>query len=491
MSELEKQEELSSIISNTVSKNNSSDPDSKEVSGSININKESAKETIQMIEPEPAPVTVEDMQMKPIEINDDDEIEENNNNNNNKGKKTILNEGLPPLPKRTSTTGSLKKEANATITTNNNSNDHYNDNPILIQLKEAFPNIEEKYIIAVIIASQGMMEPAFHALLYLSDPDSNKDIELPRVNNLNTRLMDTSQLKQDELLARQLDQQYNARRQHKSDRHIPRNGMSSSNNAFDMNSEEDTRLDETRDLDYRRRRRHPITSEERREIYGEEDDDEDTWSHFVEKDIPEVANAVSTTFQETASKVSNWFNGVKNSLINPQQEQYETHGPNRNNGYDYDQEQIRQQEEALRFYERQKRKQELRQRQQQKNLPSLPGRNRFNSFGEGVYEEDVLQTHGIVLKNGEFSDNEDVPPQLPKRERKQGLTNANKKTDAEDDDLYNEEANLSIVTNENKVIPQTTYIDTPKEVATTNTQNNNDLNYTQTKKKKRKEKKCG
>lgn len=37
-------------------------------------------------------------------------------------------------------------------------------------LKEAFPQIEDKYIQTVIIASQGHAEPAFSALLYLLDP---------------------------------------------------------------------------------------------------------------------------------------------------------------------------------------------------------------------------------------------------------------------------------------------------------------------------------
>ncbi|GMF63363.1 unnamed protein product [[Candida] boidinii] len=40
------------------------------------------------------------------------------------------------------------------------------------QLKEAFPSIEEKYIRMSLIASQGLLDPAFNALLYLSDPAS-------------------------------------------------------------------------------------------------------------------------------------------------------------------------------------------------------------------------------------------------------------------------------------------------------------------------------
>lgn len=477
MSELEKNEESSSITSNTVNKANIDNTDSKGTLNDANSTEESPMETIQLVEPEPVTITAEDMQMKPIEINDDDsEIEEKND----KVKNVFSNEECPPLPKRTSTASSLKKETNNTITST--MIDNTNGNPLLVQLKEAFPNIEEKYIITVIIASQGMIDPAFHALLYLSDPDSNKDIELPKVNTLNNRVKDTSQLKQDELLARQLDQQYNSRHQRHSSKHSSKNVMSNSSNDFTRTSEEDIRLAELRHQDRERRRHRPLTPEERREIYG--DEDEDSWSHFVEKDIPEVANAVSTTFQETATKVSNWFNGVKNSWNSSQEDQYQSQRirtPNRNNGFEYDQEQIRQQEEALRFYERQKRKQEQQEKcDEEKDLPKLPERRRFNSFGKRVGDNDVLVTHGIMLKNDEFSDNEDVPPQLPKRERKQDLNTADSKK-SDGDDLSHEEANLSVITNENKVIPQTTFIDTPKDKATTKNWKTDELNSTPTK----------
>ena len=39
---------------------------------------------------------------------------------------------------------------------------------IIDDMKQAFPNIEEKYIIATLIA--GNPDPAFNALLYISDP---------------------------------------------------------------------------------------------------------------------------------------------------------------------------------------------------------------------------------------------------------------------------------------------------------------------------------
>ncbi|KAG2731612.1 hypothetical protein G9P44_005199 [Scheffersomyces stipitis] len=47
------------------------------------------------------------------------------------------------------------------------------------ELKDAFPAIEEKIVTAVLIASQGNVDPAFNALLYLSDPSFKPEIPIP------------------------------------------------------------------------------------------------------------------------------------------------------------------------------------------------------------------------------------------------------------------------------------------------------------------------
>lgn len=46
-------------------------------------------------------------------------------------------------------------------------------------LKDAFPNIEDKYITAVLVASEGKLDPAFNALLYISDPTFKPDLPVP------------------------------------------------------------------------------------------------------------------------------------------------------------------------------------------------------------------------------------------------------------------------------------------------------------------------
>ncbi|KAF6063228.1 CUE domain family protein [Candida albicans] len=67
---------------------------------------------------------------------------------------------------------------------------------IIDDMKQAFPNIEEKYIIATLIASQGNPDPAFNALLYISDPTFKPEIPKPKG------------IDDDELLARKLQKEF-------------------------------------------------------------------------------------------------------------------------------------------------------------------------------------------------------------------------------------------------------------------------------------------
>ncbi|GME92319.1 unnamed protein product [[Candida] boidinii] len=110
------------------------------------------------------------------------------------------------------------------------------------QLKEAFPSIEEKYIRMSLIASQGLLDPAFNALLYLSDPASfpsdpteviptvvSQDIEDDETPKLPTRsesVLKQRQMESDEALARRLAREYERRastHSHSSHRHSQRN----------------------------------------------------------------------------------------------------------------------------------------------------------------------------------------------------------------------------------------------------------------------------
>jgi len=80
-------------------------------------------------------------------------------------------------------------------------------------LREAFPSIDISVIKAVLTASGGSVEPAFNALLGMSDPDSQREPEPPAKPPRPTQQQPPtstklSQLEADELYARQLAEHY-------------------------------------------------------------------------------------------------------------------------------------------------------------------------------------------------------------------------------------------------------------------------------------------
>lgn len=80
----------------------------------------------------------------------------------------------------------------------------------LQELKDAFPSIEEKYITAVLIASSGQLDPAFNALLYLSDPSFKPEIPISAASMPTGKIstQTNATLTDDEKLARRLQQEF-------------------------------------------------------------------------------------------------------------------------------------------------------------------------------------------------------------------------------------------------------------------------------------------
>lgn len=72
-------------------------------------------------------------------------------------------------------------------------------------LKDAFPQIEDKYIEAMLIASEGRADPAFNALLYLLDPSFKPE---PVLTARSEPVAKQPTLTDDELLARQLQKEF-------------------------------------------------------------------------------------------------------------------------------------------------------------------------------------------------------------------------------------------------------------------------------------------
>lgn len=222
-----------------------------------------------------------------------------------------------------------------------------------------------------------------------------------------------TQLEQDALLARQLNEEYNKA-------HDPPRGAVRDNGR------------RTRPQQQRRQR----TANDDDLDFSQEDD---SWAQFVEKDLPDITARAKGSLQETAMKVGSWFS--KNVIGEEDPNQPQPQGMNNRNGNsDFTDEQIKQQQKEWSYY------------QKQKKGPENPERRRFNSFGAQV-GEDSLESHGIALHDNEnlSDEDEDVPPQLPTREK------------SVDSNTQNDETNATATPKDKaKVVAQTTFIDTPE-----------------------------
>ncbi|KAH3671388.1 hypothetical protein WICMUC_004685 [Wickerhamomyces mucosus] len=226
-------------------------------------------------------------------------------------------------------------------------------------LSEAFPTFDEKLINTVLIASGFKLEPSFNALLFYTDPSSFNIEEIP-VEEPSSHVQQESNnenlLKQDELLAKQLDEEFKrkerrrAQRQRQQQEDYPQQQRSSNNPN-----------------------------------YLDDDEDEDVFTNFVQKDLPELKEQFNKNLQETRTKFSNWFN----NLNRPQQNQQHQYGDNSYN--------------QNRFNPNQK--------------------SNLSSFDNDPEELDLSKFHGIKL-NDDTTHNtniNDEKPKLPNRSRAESL----------------------------------------------------------------------
>lgn len=169
-------------------------------------------------------------------------------------------------------------------------------------LEEAFPGIEPAVVRAVLVASRGDLEPAFNALLSMSDPSA---VETPPPQPPRPRVAQPpraeagvpaealtstpqSQLDADALYARQLQEHFGAP-------------------APKPHGDAPGRLPP------RPSRKHP--NEESDDDYYHEDSDKDRPS-FFEEDLPVIKENIKKGFMETQSKVTGWFNEFKKRIEN-------------------------------------------------------------------------------------------------------------------------------------------------------------------------------
>ncbi|KAL1643655.1 ubiquitin-binding protein cue5 [Diplodia intermedia] len=133
-------------------------------------------------------------------------------------------------------------------------------------LIEAFPDTDPKVIKAVLVASRGKVEPAFNALLSMSDPNF-KEEEVPPPQPPRPS-QPRSQLEQDELYARQLAAQYSA--------------SGSRGNPQQQHQR--------------------VQSEDERE------------HSFFDDDLPVIQENIKKGFLETQTKVNRWITDFKKKL---------------------------------------------------------------------------------------------------------------------------------------------------------------------------------
>lgn len=148
-----------------------------------------------------------------------------------------------------------------------------------ITLIEAFPTIDTKVVKAVLAASGGKVEPAFNALLGMSDPDFRvEDTQPPSRPPRPTQRQPLNQLEADELYARQLAEQYNGSGQSTGHRYNQREPG----------------------------RRGPNQQRSA--------DDEDRERSFFDDDLPEIGRNIQEGFMETQKKVNSWITNFKRKI---------------------------------------------------------------------------------------------------------------------------------------------------------------------------------
>lgn len=147
-------------------------------------------------------------------------------------------------------------------------------------LKEAFPSIEASVIKAVLIASGGRIDPAFNALLAMSDPDAvqqqEEDVpppQPPRPRNAQ------SQMEADEAYARRLAEHYESA-------------------AYEARTS-------NRGAPGSQPRQRQQTGLKPNELY------DDREHSFIDDDLPVIQEQLKKGFQETQVKVNSWFKDLK------------------------------------------------------------------------------------------------------------------------------------------------------------------------------------
>jgi hypothetical protein len=147
-------------------------------------------------------------------------------------------------------------------------------------LIEAFPSIDTKVVKAVLHASGGKVEPAFNALLGMSDPDFQPEEPPPQPPRPALK-QPQNQMEADEMYARQLAEQYNS---------------SSANRGQSQ---------------YNQRHWSGGRGPNQQRPQYDEDDRE---RNFFDDDLPEIGKNIQQGFVETQKKFNSWINNFRKKI---------------------------------------------------------------------------------------------------------------------------------------------------------------------------------
>ncbi|RYP06476.1 hypothetical protein DL764_003127 [Monosporascus ibericus] len=172
-------------------------------------------------------------------------------------------------------------------------------------LKEAFPNIDASVIRAVLIASGGQIDPAFNALLGMSDPDAvqnepaHEPVPPPQPPRPTGRAAMT-QMEADELYARQLAEQYD------------------NVGAYEARTTNRGAGGERQPQPYRR----SATGLKPDEMYERE-------HSFIDDDLPVIKENLRKGFLDTQKQVNTWFTNLKKKIDDAYNEDEDESQPSR------------------------------------------------------------------------------------------------------------------------------------------------------------------
>jgi len=161
-------------------------------------------------------------------------------------------------------------------------------------LIEAFPTIDTKIVKAVLVASGGQVEPAFNALLGMSDPSFSP--ETPRTEERppaqpprpTANRVPMTQMEADEMYARQLAEQFNS----------PASGAPRGGTGYNR-----------REPGARAPNAQPPRRGDGGGTYQEENE-----RNFFDDELPEIGRNIQQGFMETQKKVNSWFTNFKKRI---------------------------------------------------------------------------------------------------------------------------------------------------------------------------------